>query len=122
MSEFSTINKINNMLDNEKKINENQCWGKLSKKEKYDKLLIFSKKYCEKNNCDNNTFEVLNTYLKQSLDRKKFNKKTDVKYNKETGELEEVYNLIYHKVNKKFTIKKQDQQKKTMKKKYTINN
>ena len=120
MSEFSTMNKINNMLDNEKKINKNMCWGKLSKKEKYEKLLFFSKQYCEKNNCENNTFELLNIYLKQSLDRKKFNKKSDVKYNKESQEVEEIYNLLYHKVNKKFTIKKQEQQNKTMKKKHTI--
>ena len=120
MAEFSNINKINNILDDEKNPTENQCWGKLSKKEKYDKLLKFSDKYCEKNGCDGAIKQILNCYLKQSLERKKLNKKTDVKYNKESGEVEEVYNLLYHKVNKKFTIKKQEQQKKTMKKKIII--
>lgn len=116
MAEFSTINKINNILEDEKKPNEKSCWGKLSKKEKYEKLLIFSEKYCAKHDCDKN---ILNVYLKQAIERKKLNKKTDVKYNKETQEVEEVCNLFYHKINKKFTIKKQEQQKKTMKKKQT---
>ena len=120
MAEFSNINTINNILEDEKNTNENQCWGKLSKKEKYDKLLKFSDNYCQKNKCDGTIKSVLNNYLKQSLDRKKLNKKTDVKYNKESGEVEEVYNLLYHKVNKKFTIKKQEQQKKTIKKKHLI--
>lgn len=120
MAEFSNINTINNMLDHEKKLTENQCWGKLSKKEKYDKLLNFSEKYCEKIGCDSAIKQILNNYLKQSLERKKLNKKTDVKYNKEKGEVEEVYNLLYHKVNKKFTIKKQELQKKTIKKKHLI--
>lgn len=120
MTEFSNINKINNILDDEKKQIVDQCWSKLSKKEKQEKLLKFTDNYCEKNNCDESIKQVLNNYLKQSLERKKLNKKTDIKYNKETGVIEEVYNLLYHKINKKFTIKKQEQQKKTIKKKHLI--
>ena len=117
MSEFSNISKINSILDDEKKSTKHQCWSKLSKKEKYEKLLIFSEKYCKKNDCDKKT---LDTYIKQSIDRKKLNKKTDVKYNKDTQEVEEIYNLLYHKQNKKFTIKKQEQQKKTIKNKTNL--
>ena len=117
MSEFSSINKINNILDNEKIPLSNRCWGKLSKKEKYEKLLAYSESYCKKNNCDEIIKQMLINYLKQALDRKKLNKKTYFKFNKETQEVEEVFNLLYHKVNKRFTIKKQEQQKKTIKKK-----
>lgn len=120
MTEFSNINKINNMLDNEKIPIVNQCWSKLSKKKKNEKLLKFSDHYCKKNNCDNVIKHILNHYLNQSLERKKLNKKTDIKYNKETGDIEEVYNLLYHKINKKFTIKKQEKQKKTIKNKHLI--
>tara|TARA_Y100001980_G_C14469892_1_gene250263 strand:+ start:615 stop:974 length:360 start_codon:yes stop_codon:yes gene_type:complete len=119
MAEFSTMNKINNILDNEKNPSVSQCWGKLSKQEKYEKLLKFAENYCEKHSCDSVTKQLLVNYLKQSLERKKLNKKTDIKFNKETQQVEEVYNLIFHKVNKKFTIKKQEQQKKTIKKKNT---
>lgn len=117
MSEFSSINKINSILENEQKTSKHECWGKLSKKQKHEKLLIFSEKYCVKHDYDKNT---LDAYIKQSLDRKKLNKKTDVKYNKETHEVEEIYNLLYHKQNKKFTIKKQEQQKKTVKNKSNL--
>ena len=117
MTEFSSINQINCILDDEQKTSKQECWGKLSKKQKHEKLLFFSVKYCVNNKCDKNTFDA---YIKQSLDRKKLNKKTDVKYNKETQEVEEIYNLLYHKQNKKFTIKKQETQKKTIKNKTNL--
>ena len=102
MSEFSNISKINSILDDEKKSTKHQCWSKLSKKEKYEKLLIFSEKYCQKNDCDKKT---LDTYIKQSIDRKKLNKKTDVKYNKDTQEVTDVPGLQQHPSNRAFTIR-----------------
>ena len=117
MSDFSSINRINTILDDEKKSTKHQCWSKLTKKIKYEKLLNFSEKYCKKNECDKKT---LDAYIKQALDRKKINKKNDLNYNKETQEIEEIYNLLYHKQNKKFTIKKQEQLKKTIKNKKNL--
>tara|TARA_R110002072_G_scaffold302273_1_gene484527 strand:- start:1086 stop:1235 length:150 start_codon:yes stop_codon:yes gene_type:complete len=48
MSDFSSINRINTILDDEKKSTKHQCWSKLTKKIKYEKLLNFSEKYCKK--------------------------------------------------------------------------
>ena len=117
MSEFSSMVQINSILDNEKISDEKECWGKLPKQTKLVKLFIFTNNYCSTNNYDNTTEKILNIYIKQALERKKLNKKTDIKYNKETEEVEEIYNLLYNKVNNKFTIKKHEIQKKTVKNK-----
>ena len=117
--EFSSLNKINTILDNEKNV-PTECWSKLSKTVKKIKLEEYADKYCSNNNYPDEIKEILKKYFKQCVERKKIHKKTDIKYNKDTQEIEEVYHLLFHKTNKKFTIKKQDHSKKTMKNKNTI--
>ena len=117
MSEFTNINDLNNMLDVETQCTGDECWSKLSKTLKNEKLIEFTENYCLENNYDNNIKSILALYLKQSLERKKLQKKTDLEYNIEKQEIEEIYNLVFHKVNKKFTIKKQEKKIKTKTKK-----
>ena len=117
--EFSSINKINTLLENEKSHLHNDCWNKLSKQTKLLKLQDYSERYCKENNLTTNEENVLTSYLKSCLEKKKINKKTDIKFNRETQTIEEIYNLLYHKVNKKFTIKKIERSKKTIRNKKT---
>ena len=117
--EFSSINKINTLLENEKSHFSGDCWSKLSKQKKLIKLYEYSEQYCKEHNLTKDEETVLNSYFKTCIEKKKINKKTDIKYNKETQCIEEVYNLLYHKVNKKFTIRKIERCKKTIKNKKT---
>ena len=112
MSEYTNINDVNNMLDVETQITGNECWNKLSKTTKNEKLVEFTENYCSKHKYDNSIKLILESYLNQSLDRKKLQKKTDLEYNIEKQEIEEIHNLVFHKLNKKFTIKKQEKKTK----------
>ena len=112
MSEYTNINDVNNMLDVETQITGNECWNKLSKTTKNEKLVEFTENYCLKHKYDNSIKLILESYLNQSLDRKKLQKKTDLEYNIEKQEIEEIHNLVFHKLNKKFTIKKQEKKTK----------
>ena len=117
MTEFSlsSINKVNNMLSKETQNTNNCCWNKLPKKIKLEQIVEFTNTYSIKHNLSEEIKTILNTYLKICVDRKKLHKKNDIKYNLETKQIEEIPNLIFSKINKKFTIKKSESANKTKK-------
>ena len=52
--------------------------------------------------------EDLKNTLTISFNHKKFQKVKDVKYNKNTGLIENIPNLYYNKLSKKFSLKRND--------------
>ena len=105
---------INNFLINEMKENKKQSWNKLSKTEKIKKLNHYinnnlSEKY------DLNEIEKSNTkrFILGLLDRKKLTKNNDIEYDSESGNIINIALLLFNTNNRKFTLNKELNQKKT---------
>jgi hypothetical protein len=111
-NDFSNLEKF---LENEKNNNKNEPWCKLDKTIKTKKMLDYVNVYATENNLNEEETELLTTFLKDCLDRKKFQRVKDVIYDKTTGLIKEVPALSYVKATKHFTLKNIDKRVSTLK-------
>ncbi len=63
---------------------------------------------------DDNDLQTMKTYLTAAVNRNRLHKVREVKYNKETGEVESVPHLLYNKLTRKFTLKRSDKRVSTL--------
>ena len=68
-----------------------------------------------KNNLSDEESDLLITFLKECIDRKKLQRVKDVLYDKENGIIKEIPALCYVKSNKHFTLKNIDKRVSTLK-------
>lgn len=106
---------LEKFLENEQNNNKNEPWCKLDKTIKTQKLIEYVKIYKEDNNLDEEECDLLITFFKDCLDRKKFQRVKDVIYDKTTGLIKEIPALSYTKVTKHFTLKNIDKRVTTQK-------
>tara|TARA_B100001758_G_scaffold43913_1_gene34958 strand:- start:19444 stop:19965 length:522 start_codon:yes stop_codon:yes gene_type:complete len=92
-------------LDKEKESNKKLPWTKLEKSLKIKKLNNFVKKYSSEHNLDKKQIQELGFYLKDCLERRKLQKQKDIEYDKISGCIKNIPNLIFNKQNNKFTLK-----------------
>jgi hypothetical protein len=104
----TNIEKLDSYLEFEKEENENVGWYKLSTTSKINKLFFFTKKYSELNKCSLEEEELLFTYLKDCINKKKLKKMKDVLYDKNEKMIIDIPGLIYQKNEKRFTLKNMD--------------
>ena len=103
IQETKSANDLSNLekfLENEKNNNINDPWCKLNKTVKIQKLTEYAKIYKLDNNLDNEESELLISFFKDCLDRKKFQRVKDVIYDKTTGLIKEIPALSYIKTTK----------------------
>ena len=118
LSESKSSNNILNLdkfLENEKNNNVNEPWCKLNKTIKTKKIQDYIKIYATENNLSDDESEMLLTFLKDCLDRKKLQRVKDVVYDKENGSIKEIPALCYIKATKHFTLKNIDKRVSTLK-------
>lgn len=118
LKETTSSNDISNLetfLENEKNNNNNEPWCKLNKTIKTKKLIDFVKIYKKEKNLNDEESELLVTFLKESLDRKKLHRVKDVSYDRATGLIKEIPALSYVKNAKHFTLKNIDKRVSTLK-------
>ena len=101
----TSLDNLEEMLENERFENNHENWNKLSKTTKIKKLLVYAGKYKEENNLSDADYENLIIFFNDCLDKKKLQKIKDVEYNRETGEIDNISTLIYNKTNNHFTLK-----------------
>lgn len=118
----SDFDNLQNFLEKESETSKNEPWVKLNKTNKMEKIKIFAKKYKNENNLSDLEGEMLVNYLDESIDKKRLSKMKDVEYNKEKGEILRIPGLIYHKQNKKFTIKNLDSKRTSTSKSLSLPN
>jgi hypothetical protein len=108
IKETKTSNNLFNLdkfLEDEKTLNENEPWCKLNKTVKTKKLIEFASYYKNENNLNENDEQLLISFFKDCLDRKKLQRVKDVVYDKKNGSVKEIPALSYIKENKHFTFK-----------------
>lgn len=102
------LDKVKKYLESEKKSNNNKkvSWSNLTKTEKLNKINDYSVKYSKDNKLTKIEEEDLKKSLINYFNHKKFQKVKDVKYNKNTGLIDNIPNLYYNKVTNKFSLKR----------------
>jgi len=104
------IDNIDTLLDNECNLNKKECWNKLDKSVKMDKINELIESLANKHSLNNAEKTNLSCYLSTSLDKKNLYKNKDVIYIKESGKLENIPTLYFNNTTRKFTLKKLQQQ------------
>jgi hypothetical protein len=102
------LDNLDKFLENEKINNSNEPWSKLDKTGKLKKLIVFAEAYKLTNELSDCEYNLLVTFFKDCLDKKKLHRVKDVSYNKDTGEIKEIPALFFNKVSKHFTLKNAD--------------
>ena len=118
IKETKSANDLSNLekfLENEQNNNKNDPWCKLDKTIKTKKLTEFVNIYKVENKLDDEESELLISFFKDCLDRKKFQRVKDVIYDKTTGLIKEIPALSYTKSTKHFTLKNIDKRVSTQK-------
>lgn len=101
------INKVENLLENERNMITKETWSKLNKNKKKQKLKEFAIDYCKEHNL-NGDVKSLIIYLNGLLDKKLLQKIKDVVYDKEKEIISQIPALFYNQTSRKFTLKKLD--------------
>jgi hypothetical protein len=118
IKETKSSNDLSNLekfLENEQNNNKNDPWCKLDKTIKTKKLIEYVTLYKADNKLDEEESELLISFFKDCLDRKKFQRVKDVIYDKATGLIKEIPALSYTKATKHFTLKNIDKRVSTQK-------
>lgn len=117
-AESRTANSLSNLekfLEDNKTTNQAEPWNKLDKTVKTKKLLTFAETYSKTNELSEDESSALIVFLKDCLDRKRFQRVKDITYDKEIGEILEIPSLFFTKSNKHFTLKNMDKRVSTLK-------
>lgn len=116
--EIKSSNDLTNLdkfLQNEKNNNDNEPWCKMNKTIKIQKINNFVENYKTTNKLSCEEAELLSSFLKDCIDRKKLSRVKDVVYDKENGIIIEIPALHYIKTTKHFTLKNLDKRISTLK-------
>jgi hypothetical protein len=111
-----SIHNLDKFLENEKNSSENEPWCKLNKTIKIKKLTEYvTNIYKIQHELDDSECDILISFLKDSLDRKKLQRIKDVLYDKENGIIKEIPALTYVRTTKHFTLKNIEKRVSTLK-------
>ena len=105
---------VERLLDEEMKTNKNVTWARLDKGEKIRKLNEYVDTYSNDPNNFCTDAESLKQYLIIALDRNRLQKVREVKYNKETGKIENIPCLIFNPSTNRFTLNRSDKRVSTI--------
>ena len=111
----SNVTMIENFLEKESQMNKLDLWTKLDKTDKIIKLKAYAKNLVINYNLNDDEEKKLNTYLIYCLERKHISKIKDINYNKSTGIIESIPNLLFNEESRSFYMKKGDKHGNTLK-------
>jgi len=106
---------LDDFLQKEKAQNKNKPWSKLGRSMKLKKLDNFVTRFATENELTTSAKQRLLNYLNESLDRKKLQRVKDVNYDVKTGRIKAIPGLTFNKVKQKFTLRRVDKKKSTLK-------
>lgn len=105
---------IDSFLEKEKKNNKKVAWARLDRTQKLNKIFEYVDNYSLKNNITETENEQLKSYLTIALDRKKLQKVSEIKYNKDTSTIDDIPILIFNNISRKFTLKRCEKRSSTL--------
>merc|ERR1711871_757558 len=111
----NTQTTINDFLDRERANNKKETWNRLDKTIKLRKLQEYCLRYGKENNLAQSKIDQLSQYLKNCLERKRFERVKDINYDKENQTIKSIPNLLFNKQSKRFTLKRSEKRVSTLK-------
>jgi len=106
---------LDEFLQKEKAQNRKKPWSKLGRSTKLKKIEQFATHFAAENSLSIVEKNKLQLYLNDSLDRKKLQRVKDVNYDVKTGRIKAIPGLIFNIVKQKFTLRRVDKKKSTIK-------
>lgn len=110
----TSSNIIDSIFEKEKKIDKKESWSRLDRIHKIQKLNDYIENYSETNKLSIKEKIELQKYIIQCLDRKRLQNSREVKYNKETGKVEQLPYLLFNTTTRKFTLKRNENRASTL--------
>ena len=101
----ATMERVDELLEREKRNNKADAWIKLDKPLRTQKLHHFSEKYGAENALSVKDIHDLKNFFITRLDNNKLGKTKDVIYDRETGEITSIPALIFNATNHQFALK-----------------
>lgn len=114
-SNLPSSDNISQFLEKEKKINSKKPWTRLQKSVKLDKLQIFANDYSKQKELTKTQSKLLIDFLISSLEKRKLQRTKDIVYDSKTGKIKSIPGLSVNKTSNKFTLKRVDKKKETLK-------
>jgi hypothetical protein len=111
----NSMNKIDEMLETEKKSMNSEPWNKLDKRLKIQKLHAYAEKYGKENSLPVKEVKGLKAFFSTCLTKDKLAKVKDVDYNKATGIINNIGGLAFNLTTRAFTIRNLDKKVSTLK-------
>ena len=99
------LTDLDDFFDKEKESNKQLPWSKLDKSLKLRKISNYVRKYAQEHDLDKSVSQELGYYLKDCLERRKLQRQKDIEYDKITGSIKLIPNLVYNKHNGTFLLK-----------------
>jgi len=115
ISTKANSDNLDDFLTKEKAQNKNKPWSKLGRSTKLKKITHFVTHFATEKNLTIPDKKRLHTYLNDSLDRKKLQRVKDVNYDVKTGRIKAIPGLTFNKIKQKFTLRRVDKKKSTLK-------
>ena len=110
-----TMNKIDQLLEKEKKQMSAEPWNKLDKRLKIQKLHAFAEKYGKDTALSMKEIKSLKTFFSECLSKDKLAKVKDVEYERETGVINSIPSLFLHPSSRAFTLRNLEKKVSTLK-------
>lgn len=110
-----TMNKIDQLLEKEKKQMSAEPWNKLDKRLKIQKLHAFAEKYGKDTALPMKEIKALKTFFSECLSKDKLAKVKDVEYDRETGVINGIPSLFLHPTSRAFTLRNLEKKVSTLK-------
>lgn len=107
-SSIQHLEKLDTFLEDEKICNQKDGWSKLDKTMKLKKLCEYAAIYSNEHDLTEQESTLLETFLIDSLEKKKLYRVKDVAYNKDSGLIKCINGLVFHKQNQRFSLKVHD--------------
>ena len=110
-----TTENIDDYLQKEKALSKDKPWNKLGKASKLRKISTFVTQYTSEQGLTNKQAIVLHRYLNACLEKKKLQRVKDVVYDSVAGKISSIPGLAMNKTANKFTLRRQDKKRSTLK-------
>lgn len=108
---------INAVLESEIKASSGLPWPRLAKIERVQKLIDFCERHAKQESLSGEARDSLSRYLRTALDQRRIHRARDVEYDKENGVIVSIPGLKYHAKSGRYTLKREDTEKRTVRKK-----
>jgi len=110
-----TTENIDDFLLKEKALSKDKPWNKLGKASKLRKISAFVTQYTGEQGLASKQAVILHRYLNACLEKKKLQRVKDVVYDSSSGKIDSIPGLAINKAANKFTLRRQDKKRSTLK-------